>query len=198
MFSLTTTRSHRLALPELILGLILSTAVHADPPQEMPQEIKHQVTGLFCPERVDDLKLIVTQIEGIELVRIDYGTAEAVFRYDPARTFPNSPPEKIIEQLDERIRNASRSTFGIKPLCATPRDQLTRVEIPVVGLDCKACSLAAYESIYKLPGVERATASLGDGLVTAWIHSHQTDRKELEQALTQRGVTLQTPTAPSP
>lgn len=198
MFSWTTTLLHRRVLPGLILGMILSAAVQADPPQKTPQEVKHQVTGLFCPERVDDLKLAATRLEGIELVRVDYETAEAVFRYDPVRTFPNAPPEKIIEQLDERIRNASRSTFGIKPLCATPRDQLTLIEIPVVGLDCKACSLAAYESIFKLPGVEQATASLRDGLVTARVHATQTDQKTLEQALTQRGVTLRNPPAPSP
>ena len=64
------------------------------------------------------------------------------------------------------------------------------VEIPVVGLDCKACCLAAYEAIYKLEGVERATASFKDGLVTAWIDSEKTDRTKLEAALKQRNVTL--------
>ena len=67
-------------------------------------------------------------------------------------------------------------------------EKLTLVEIPVVGLDCKACCLGAYEAIYRLEGVEQATASFKDGLVTAWIDASKTDRAQLETALKQRGV----------
>ena len=174
----------------LVAWLLASTLTFAEDKPVVPQEVKHQVTGLFCPERVEDLHKAAKQLTNIELVSVDYAKAEAVFRYDPAQVFNNATPEKIVEQFDNQLRNASRHTFGIKPLCTTPRDQLQFVEIPVVGLDCKACSLGAYEILYKLEGVEQATASFKTGLVTAWIHSSKTDRKSLEETLVKRNVTL--------
>ena len=50
--------------------------------------------------------------------------------------------------------------------------------------------LAAYEAVYKLDGVERATASFREGRVTALIDPSKTDRKALEDALKKRGVSL--------
>jgi copper chaperone CopZ len=64
------------------------------------------------------------------------------------------------------------------------------VEIPIVGLDCKACSLAVYEILFRLKGVEQATASFKAGKATALIDPKQIDRAELEMALRQRGVQL--------
>ena len=174
----------------LCCWLLASGPSFAEDKPATPQEIKHQVTGLFCPERVDDLHKAAKQLANIELVSVDYATAEAVFRYDPAKVFPNTKPEQVVEQFDNQLRNASRHTFGIKPLCMTPRDQLEFVEIPVVGLDCKACSLGAYEIVYKLEGVEQATANFKTGLVSAWIDPSKTDRKKLEEILVQRSVTL--------
>jgi copper chaperone CopZ len=63
----------------------------------------------------------------------------------------------------------------------------------VLGLDCKACALAAYESIAKIDGVEQATASFRDGLVTARIDPARTSRAALEEILKKRGVTLKGP-----
>ena len=183
-------RSHMTRLALLCCGLLASSFTLAQDQPAAPQEVKHQVTGLFCPERVEDLHKAAKQLVDIELVSVDYTTAEAVFRYDPARVFNNATAEKTVEQFDNQLRNASRHTFGIKPLCTIPRDQLQFVEIPVVGLDCKACSLGAYEIVYKLEGVEQATASFKTGLVTAWIDPAKTDRKKLEEILVQRGVTL--------
>ena len=174
----------------LVAWLLASTLTFAEDKPSAPQEVKHQVTGLFCPERVEDLHKAAKQLTNIELVSVDYAKAEAVFRYDPAQVFNNATPEKTVEQFDNQLRNASRHTFGIKPLCTTPRDQLQFVEIPVVGLDCKACSLGAYEILYKLEGVEQATASFKTGLVTAWIHPSKTYRKTLEETLVKRNVTL--------
>ena len=67
------------------------------------------------------------------------------------------------------------------------------IEISVAGLDCKACCLAAYEAIYRLEGVEMATASFHEGRVTALTDPEKTDRARLEAALKQRGVTLKMP-----
>ncbi len=174
----------------LVAWLLASSLTLAEDQRAVPQEVKHQITGLFSPERVEDLHKAAKQLTHIELIKVDYATAEAVFRYDPAQVFPNAKPEQMVEQFDNLLRHASRHTFGIKPLCTTPRDQLQLVEIPVVGLDCQACSLGAYEILYKLEGVEQATASFKTGLVTAWIDPTKTDRKKMEEILVQRGVTL--------
>lgn len=164
--------------------------VHAEDKPATAVDVKLQVTGLFSSDRVADLQRTVEAIPEIELVSVDFDTAEAVFRYDSAKTFQNAKPDQIIEQLDNLVKPASRYTFGIKSLCKIPRDKLKRIEIPIVGLDCKACCLAVYETVYKLEGVEQATASFKQGLVTAWIDPEKTAPEKLEEALIQRNVTL--------
>jgi cation transport ATPase len=67
-------------------------------------------------------------------------------------------------------------------------EKLKSIEISVAGLDCKACALAAYESIYRLEGVERATVSFREGRVVAVIDPAKTDRAALEAALKKKGV----------
>jgi len=150
----------------------------------------YQVTGLFCKGRAADLREAVGKIEGVALVGIDYGTAEATFRYDPKEAFPGGKPEEVVKHLDNKVRSASGHTFGVRPRRETLRERLKLVEIAVAGCDCKACSLAAYEAVYKLEGVERATASFREGRVTALIDPAKTDRAKLKAALQKRGVTV--------
>ena len=166
--------------------------VAADPPAQ-PQEFKHRVTGLFSPDREADLRAALEKIPDVKLVRVDFDHAEAFFDYDPAVAFKGTKPEKIVERFNDLLRGATRSTMGIAPLDPTPKNQLTRLEIPVAILDCKACCLAAYESIYKIPGVAAATASFKEGRVTALIDSNRTDRVAIEDALKKRNVTLKKP-----
>ena len=154
---------------------------------------KHRITGLFSVDRVADLKAVMEEIPAIELLAVDYTSAEVTFRYEPAKAFPGAKPEQIVERFDGILRQASNHTFGVKPLRSLPLEKLKRVEIPVVGLDCKGCCFGAYEAIQRLPGVETATASFRDGLVTALIDPAKIDRTELETALKQRGVQLKAP-----
>lgn len=161
-------------------------------------EATYRVTGLFMPSREDDLKEFAKQIPEVTLVSVDYKLAEAKVKFDPAKAFPGTKPDKYAERVDNLLRNATRHTMGIRPLSTTARDKLEYVEIGVVGLDCKACSLAAYECVYKLDGVEQATASFKDGLVTAWIDPTKTDKGTLEAALKKRNVQLKTPTPVEP
>lgn len=151
---------------------------------------RHQITGLFSEEREADLKLVCEGLVDIKLLNVDFKNAEAMLFYDQDKVFPNAKPEQVVERLDNLLKSISNHTFGVKPLLNVPREKLKFVEIDVVGLDCKACSLAAYEAIYKQPGVEQATASFKSGRVTAWIDPEKTDRIELETALKQKGVTL--------
>ncbi len=156
---------------------------------EEPKLIKHQITGLFSPDREKDLRDVFEQkLPQFKLVSIDFNNAEASFDYDPAKIFPGAKPEQIIERFDNELRNATRHTFGAKPLRTIEKDKLKLVEIPIVGLDCKACSFAVYEMVYRLKGVEMATSSFKEGKLTALIDPEKIDRVEIEMTLKQRGV----------
>lgn len=164
-----------------------------DKPAE-PAPVKHRVTGLFSPDRQDDLReLVKKQLPDIKLISIDYKSSEATFVYDADKVFNKPKPEQIRERFDNLLRSVSNSTFSIQPLSTVPKEKLKLVEIGVLGLDCKACCLAAYESIYKIEGVEQATASFKESLVTALIDPDKTNRAALEAALKSRNVTLKTP-----
>jgi copper chaperone CopZ len=171
-----------------LLALLLAAAAFA-----ADETVTHRVTGLFSPDRETDLRAVLEQLPEIKLVSLDFEHAEATFTYDPAVAFKSAKPEEIVKRFDEKLRAVSNSTFGIQPLCPTPKDQLTRVEIPVVGLDCKACGLAAYEAIFKIDGVAQATASFKEGRVTALIDPAKTNRAALDAALEKKQVKLKAP-----
>jgi hypothetical protein len=177
-------KPRRAFIPPILMslfGMILCSPAVAEP-------VKHQITGLFAPDREADLREACAKLPDIKLLRVDFASAEATFDYNPAKAFPNTKPAQIVERFDALLKSVSNHTFGVKPLRTTPRDRLRQIEIPVAGLDCKACCLAAYEAIYRLDGVELATASFRDGRVTALIDPAKTDRAKLGAALKKRGV----------
>lgn len=175
----------------LLAFLAAPLPVRADDKAAESGLVKHQITGLFCAEREQDFKdLCEKKLSRFKLVSIDYANAEATFDYDPIKEFPGATGEQVIERFDNEVRNASRHTYGARPLRTTPKEKLVLVEFSIVGLDCKACSLAVYEIIYRLKGVEQATASFKLGKATALIDPGKTDRATIEKALTDRGVTL--------
>lgn len=181
----------------LTLLCVGSSVLSADEPDAAAPKITHRITGLFCPERVDDFRdLCARKLARFQLASIDYDKAEATFAYDPAKEFPGAKPEQVIERFNNELRQASRSTFGAKPASQIAREKLTLVEFTIVGLDCKACSLAVYEILERQPGVEQATASFKERKATALIDPEKTDRAKLETALKDRGVTLTPPTPP--
>jgi copper chaperone CopZ len=167
--------------------------VFVAPAAAEPQAVKVRVTGLFAPDRADDLRRLLRQWPELELASLDFDHAEAVFKLDPAQVFPGAKPTDLPARLDDRLRGGSHSTFGVKPATAVPRDQLRRIEIPVAGLDCKACCLAAYEAVARIDGVEQATASFQEGKVTALIDPKRTSREALETSLRERGVVVTKP-----
>lgn len=176
-----------------LLIAISSLVVCAD---ETPKEVttaKHQITGLFSVDREKDLRDIIEKLPDFKLVSIDFEYAEVTFQYDQSKVFPGARPEQVVERFDNLLRGSSNHTFGVKPLSTVEKDKLKRIEIPVVGLDCKACCLGAYEAVFRLKGVECATASFKEGRVTALINPEMTDRVELETALKQRGVEIKVP-----
>lgn len=175
-------------------GLLVPSAEAEEKPPAEKQVVKHRVTGLFMPEREADLAEVIQKIPHVELVSVDYPNAEATFRYHEKEAFGQGKPEQIIERFNNLVRMHSHSTFGIVPLRTTPLDKLQTVNISVVGLDCKACSLAIYEIVIKIDGVELATASFKSGKVTAVIQSEKTSQAAIEETLKKRGVTLAEPT----
>ncbi len=175
-----------------LVALAVATAgsqARGDDKPSQPQQIKHQVTGLFAPYRVGDLESVFHKFPDMKLLTVDFDRAEIMVEYDPAKVFPGTKPEELPRKLDERLRRVSMSTFGAKPLAAIPREKLTYVEIPIVGHNCKGCDLCAYEVVFQMPGVESATASFKDGKLTAWITA-ETDHDQLAAALKARQVQL--------
>lgn len=155
-----------------------------------PTITKVRITGLFDPDREKDLRALFEQWPELKIVGVDFAYAEVALSFDTDKVFPKAKPPEVIVKLGEQVRNASTATFGVKPISGVPRDKLQRVEIAVVGLDCKACCLGAYEIVAAIDGVEQATASFKDGKITARIDPAKTDRAKLEAALKQRGVTV--------
>ncbi|MBI3822646.1 MAG: hypothetical protein HY289_08200, partial [Planctomycetes bacterium] len=137
--------SRRWHLPFSALMILCFMVLWTGPASAKP--IKHHVTGLFMPEREQDLRAELAMIPEVKLVRIDYKNAEVTLDYDAANF---GKPEQALAKLDHLLKSASNHTFGVKPLTTTPLDKLKWIEIPVGGLDCKACCLAAYESVYRL------------------------------------------------
>ncbi|MGK0187351.1 MAG: copper chaperone CopZ [Verrucomicrobiales bacterium] len=176
-----------------ILILPLTALCFFFPNALMAEETDHEcrVLGLFQADCVEDLREVMKKLSGVTLVKADHKTGTATFRMDAEKVFPDAKsPEQIIEKLRSRLSGESRGVFETHPLSALPRKKQKEVNISIAGLDCKGCSYGAYLAVYKIDGVENATASFKKGAVTAWIDPNKTNRPALEEALTKRGVTV--------
>ena len=152
-----------------------------------------RVSSLFTPERVDNLRKLLADFPEVRLRTVDYETATAGFAYAAeSDQFRNAKPEQIVERINNRVRQLSQGTFSVKSPSPIPHDQLERVDFPIVGLDCKACSLAVAQILEREEGVEHATASFGEKRAIAWIDPSKTNREVLTATLKQRNVTLDT------
>jgi len=180
----------------LFLALFASASIAADDKQAQPQPTRFRVIGMFSLDRQDDLREAMKQLPGVKLGSIDFPNAEAAIIYDLAQLFPQARPkqsftaDQIVERLDGLLRPASNHTFSLKQPSTTPKDKLTRIEIGVVGHDCKGCCLGAYEAVAKLDGVLQATVSFKEGRVIALIDPAKTDKAALEAALKKAQVQL--------
>ncbi len=164
----------------------------ASPTDNEKPVVKHQITGLFCVERIADFRNVCRdKLARFSLQEVDYENGEATFRYDPQKEFPNANPQQVIERFDQELRNASRHTFGAKAIRGKTKQELQRVEFMIAGLDCKACSLAVYEMLYRQPGVEQAQASFRERRAVVWIDATLTDRATLVKLLRERSVTVE-------
>jgi copper chaperone CopZ len=173
-----------------VLSLLTPSLLFAQAKKDEPQVFTFSILGLFMPDREQDFRDLMKECPEIKLDRLSYKDAEADFEFIPAKVFPGAKPQEIVTRLDTMIRLASRQTFGVKPARTTPLEKLKWIEIDVAGLDCKACSLAAYEAIAKLDGVEQATASFKTGKAAALIDPAKTNRETLVEALVKKGVAV--------
>jgi copper chaperone CopZ len=179
----------------MILCLALLATVGAITAQETKEEPKPEkltlsVRGLFAPDREEDLKEVFEELPEIKLLSVDYEKAQMTIEFTAKKAFPGAKPAQVVEQMDQKLRNASHHTFSVRPRSTTPREKLKWVVIPAKGLDCKGCCLAAYEAIATIEGVERATASFREGKITALIDPGKVDQAKLEEALRKKGVSL--------
>jgi hypothetical protein len=163
------------------------------------QTTTYRLVGLSAPEREADLREAMKSVTGVTIMRLDIAKAEATLRFNaeelflPAKSKQPPAPEKIIERLNNLIGNASRHTFQLTAPSTVPPDKLTKIEILIGVLDCKACRYAAYSAIAKIDGVERATVSAMPCVVIAWIDAMKTNREALEEALKRARVELKSP-----
>lgn len=185
--------ARRLASAICAALLLCSAAVAQDKdkkPEPKAEQFTYRVYGLFIPDREKDLRETFKEIGDVKLVSVSFDAAEVTLEFVPSKVFPGAKPEQVVERLDQKVRTESHSTFAVGPRLTGPRDKFERVVIPVAGLDCRACELAAYEGVARLEGVAQATASFKEGKVTALIDPSKTDRAKLEDALRKRGVQL--------
>jgi hypothetical protein len=167
-----------------LLALPLADPVRADDkPPPKPERLTLRVLGLFSPDRVKDLRESFAQIPDVKLVSVDFDFAEIVIEFVGVKAFPYFPPKDYPAALDGKLAPASSHTFHVKPRSTAKRSKLKTVVIPVAGLDCKGCALAAYEAVARVDGVEQATASFKELQVTALIDPDRTNRDALEAAL---------------
>ena len=161
-----------------IVALIVLAAIAQGADENWPTTV-HRIVGLCYPERVEDLKAEFKERTDIKLVSVDYDKAEATFAYDPKRI--------SAEHLSHQGGNKG---FSVHPRSPTPFDQLTRLDIPVLGLDCKGCALGTYNAIGRIDGVYFATVDYKAGVVSTRIDPAKTNRAALEEALKKANVTL--------
>ena len=153
--------------------------------------MKLRVIGLFMPGRVDAFRKLMTEFPEATVQAVEFETAEATIRYAAdSDLFRNASADQITERLNNRVRQLSTGLFSLKPLGDIPHRKLQRVEFEIVGLDCKACSLAVHDILARVDGVTHAKASFRDRLAVAWIDAATTDRSKIENALKQRQVTV--------
>jgi copper chaperone CopZ len=163
----------------LILLMLLTAGCAMAGDAKPPTTATFKILGLCYPERVEDLRAVMRGREDIQLVSVDYEHGLATFSVDHGKV------------SSENIGNIiGAKGFGIRPESHVPADHLVRVDIGVIGLDCKGCALGTYNAIGSIDGVERATVSYKEGRVTAFIDSSKTSQMVLEEALKKANVTL--------
>jgi copper chaperone CopZ len=147
-----------------------------------------RVLGLFIKEQSDSFNKALQRIDELRLVAINFEKAEATIQY--ADSLASGTTSEITERLNQRVRQHTSGIFSLKTLGKIPHDQFEKVEIEIVGLDCKACSLAVHDLIVSIDGVTHATADFESGQAYAWFDASKCSAATIKDRLTESGVTL--------
>ncbi|HET6881774.1 MAG TPA: DUF1592 domain-containing protein, partial [Pirellulales bacterium] len=181
------------------------TQLVADPPASAPvgkppaaaksadgwPTVRLRIMGIYAPHRADFFRQAMTQANDARLLSLAGDMAEAELAYDPdSDRFRGAKAEQLPERFDQLVRNLTEHTVAAKALSAVPLERIERLEIPLIGLDCEACSLGVYDILTRIDGVEQATASFRDGKAIAWIDPSRTDREAILKLLKQRDVRI--------
>ena len=154
--------------------------------------VQFRITGLFQPDRIEDLRRQAGTLRGnekespgeVRLADVNYETAVATFAYDPdSKRFKGAKAEQVFERIGNLLQGATKNTFKIFPVSVLKPEQQKSERIAVAGLDCKGCAYGAYRVVAAIDGVERATVDFKEGRVTAWIDPTKTNRDALIAAL---------------
>lgn len=150
-----------------------------------------RVQGLFMPEQVAAFKSEMQRFPEAEVASVNYDTAVAAIRFAAeSDLFRNATPEQVVERLNDRVRQLSQGLFSVRAIGANSNAPLEKIDLPVIGLDCMACSLALHDILTRQEGVVHATASFRDGMATAWVEPGKISREDLAESLKKSGVTL--------
>ena len=180
-------------IPALLIGLAAGPASAAE------ARVKCRITGLFQPDRVDDLRRqggTLRYVDGdasteFKLVAVDYENVEAIFAYDPnARALKGARQEQVRERIDQVLRRTRGAPS--RPSRRAPCRPIAgkRSGSASSASTARGVASAAYRALAKIDGVERATVDLKKGVVTAWVDPSKTDRAALVAALKKAYVNL--------
>jgi hypothetical protein len=181
-------------IPAVLLAV--SAVASAQPTKAEPkvERITYRAIGLFSPEREKALRAGFDDLSpDFKLVSVNFNEAEITVEFSPAKLWPGQKPERVAELVNDKVRQATSHTLGVKPRRDVPRDKLKTVTIQARGCNCAACNLAAYEIVAGVEGVYQATASFKDERISALIDPTKTDQVKLEDALRKRGVDVGPP-----
>jgi len=192
-----------------VLSIFFCLAVHAGIASAEEVTVQYRLTGLFQPDRVDDLRQQTSALQigsptdspaAVRLVDVNYDTTVVTFGYDPAsRHFKNAKPDQVRERISNVLRSVSKGAFNIFPASELKPEQRKEERIAVAGLDCKGCAYGAYRTVASIDGVERATVSFKEGWLMASIDPARTNREALITALEKARVTVvKNDAAPAP
>ncbi|RBP44582.1 copper chaperone CopZ [Roseimicrobium gellanilyticum] len=192
-----------------VLSIFFCLAVHAGIASAEEVTVQYRLTGLFQPDRVEDLRQQTSMLQigsptdspaQVRLVDVNYDTTVVTFGYDPAsKHFKNAKADQVRERISNVLRNVSKGAFNIFSVSELKPEQRKEERIAVAGLDCKGCAYGAYRTVASIDGVERATVSFKEGWLTASIDPARTNREALITALEKARVTVvKSDAAPAP
>src|SRR5215470_8856614 len=128
---------YKYIIPALLLSL--TTSLSAQQPKAEPkvERITYRVIGLFAPDREKALRAGFDELApDFKLIAVNFDDAEITIEFSPSKLWPGQKPERVAELVNDKVRQATSHTLGVKPRRDIPRDKLQTVTIEARGCDC--------------------------------------------------------------